>query len=151
MASIPRLELMAALIGSRFANNIINNHSILIDKQFYWSDSKAVLSWLTHNNKEYTQFVAFRISEILETTNLEEWHWIPSKQNVADEATKWVKRPDVSPSSRWFRGPDFLLKSVSEWPNEEPVTEISEEAIKQHTFFTFARKSLQISVVFLNG
>lgn len=123
MTSIPRLELMAALIGSRFANSIIENHYILIEKKYFWSDSKTVISWLANSNKKYHQFVSLRISEILETTDLQEWHWISGKQNVADEATKWAKRPDISFNSRWFKGPDFLLKPVAEWPNYNTVSE----------------------------
>ncbi|XP_075163025.1 uncharacterized protein LOC142235646 [Haematobia irritans] len=108
--SIPRLELMAALIGTRFANTIISNHSIKINRKYFWSDSRTVLSWLTYNNKKYHQFVALRVSEILETTELGEWNWITGKENVADEATKWARKPDISAESRWFKGPNFLLK-----------------------------------------
>lgn len=137
MTSIPRLELMAALIGSRFANNIIDNHTIRIKNKYFWSDSKTVISWLKHSNKKYHQFVALRIGEILETTELDEWHWIPGKQNVADEATKWAKRPDISSHSRWFKGPDFLLKSEDDWPQDDyilepPATEIK-EFVQVHT------------------
>ncbi|XP_075163137.1 uncharacterized protein LOC142235765 [Haematobia irritans] len=117
--SIPRLELMAALIGTRFANTIVSNHSITINRKYFWSDSRTVLSWLTYNNKKYHQFVSLRVSEILETTELGEWNWITGKQNVADEATKWARKPDVSAESRWFKGPNFLLKPKSEWPLEK--------------------------------
>ncbi|XP_075162768.1 uncharacterized protein LOC142235399 [Haematobia irritans] len=80
MNSIPRLELMAALI-------------------------------------------ALRVGEILESSDLHEWFWIPGKLNVADEATKWAKRPDLTEQSRWFNGPPFLLKSECEWPKSEFIPE----------------------------
>lgn len=134
MTSIPRLELMAALIGARFANNIIKSHSIQIQNKFFWSDSKTVISWLTHSNKKYHQFVALRISEILETTELENWHWIPGKLNVADEATKWAKRPDISPNGRWFKGPEFLLTSENEWPEETVVLQQPDTEIKEYVY-----------------
>lgn len=134
--SIPRLELMAALIGTRFANFIIKNHTIRIDSKIFWSDSKTVISWLKHANKKYHQFVALRIGEILESTELEEWHWISGKQNVADEATKWAKKPDISSNSRWFRGPEFLLKPEVDWPKDdiiESTTTEMKEILHVHT------------------
>ncbi|XP_058449100.1 uncharacterized protein LOC131429066 [Malaya genurostris] len=51
-------------------------------------------------------------------TNIEDWRWVPSKYNIADEATKWGKGPCFSPGSRWFRGPEFLYESESEWPKK---------------------------------
>lgn len=132
MTSIPRLELMAALIGSRFANNIIKNHTIAINKKYIWSDSKTVISWLKNGNKKYHQFVSLSISEILDTTDLQEWRWIPGKHNVADEATKWAKKPDISFESRWFKGPDFLLKPVSEWPVYETESESCDSEVVEY-------------------
>lgn len=65
-----------------------------------------------------------RIGEILDTTELDEWRWIPGKHNVADEAMKWAKNPDISISSRWFKGPDFLLAPMSEWPNYDTMSDL---------------------------
>ncbi|KAJ6643050.1 hypothetical protein Bhyg_08006 [Pseudolycoriella hygida] len=67
-------------------------------------------------------YVAFRIGEILELTNIEDWRWVPSKDNVADEATKWTKKPEISSSCRWFIGPDFLRDHNNwemDWTNFE--------------------------------
>ncbi|XP_055923707.1 uncharacterized protein LOC129954075 [Eupeodes corollae] len=120
IVSIPRLELMAAVIGSRFAKYILDSHSIRIVKHFYWSDSRTVLSWLrAADHRQYHQFVAFRVCEILDNTELNEWRWIPTKLNIADEATKWSKTPDITQSSRWFTGPIFLEQEEANWPKED--------------------------------
>ncbi|XP_074029442.1 uncharacterized protein [Leptinotarsa decemlineata] len=42
--TVPRIELQAALLGSRLAKTIENGHSIKIDIKFFWIDSKIVLS-----------------------------------------------------------------------------------------------------------
>lgn len=65
------------------------------------------------------QFVAFRVAEIQKLTQRNEWRWIPSKTNVANEATKWQRRPDFTPSARWFRGPDFLYLEPTYWPTSD--------------------------------
>lgn len=117
--SIPRLELQAAVLGARLANSIIEGHALKVDRKIMWSDSKTVLSWLYSDARKYKQFVAFRIGELLETTNVSDWRWIPTKLNVADDATKWQQTPDFNPTSRWFVGPEFLQKTEENWPENQ--------------------------------
>ncbi|XP_058826984.1 uncharacterized protein LOC131686969 [Topomyia yanbarensis] len=114
--SIPKSELQAALLGVRLADTILASVSIKISKRYFWTDSKDVLSWLRSDHRRYSQFVAFRVSEILESTDITEWRYIPTKLNVADEGTKWTRSPDLSASSRWFRGPELLRQSEHVWP-----------------------------------
>lgn len=106
--TIPRLELMAAVLGVRMANFVADGHSILMNRRIFWSDSKTVLAWIGSEHRRYRQFVACRISEILLSTNANDWRWVPSKLNVADEATKWGKGPCFDVFSRWYQGPEFL-------------------------------------------
>lgn len=134
ITSVPRLELMAALIGSRFAKFVMENHDIKISKKYYWSDSKTVLSWINSDARKYNQFVAFRVTEILELSSLNEWKWVPSKQNVADDATKWSKIPVISIDSRWFNGPDFLHLPEEEWPKTSAHPEPTEVERVHHSF-----------------
>ncbi|XP_062709057.1 uncharacterized protein LOC134288379 [Aedes albopictus] len=121
--SIPRLELQAATIGARLMKTITDNHTITIKRRVLWSDSRTVLSWLRSDQRRYRQFVAFRVTEILEETSIEDWRWVPSRQNVADEATKWGKSPSYHESSRWFKGPAFLHEDESQWPVEDAWVE----------------------------
>ncbi|XP_062557610.1 uncharacterized protein LOC134222475 [Armigeres subalbatus] len=119
--SIPRLELQAATIGARLMKTITDSHTVTIKRRLMWSDSRTVLSWLRSDQRRYRQFVAFRVTEILEETSVADWRWVPSKQNVADEATKWGKSPDYFESCRWFKGPAFLYEDESQWPVEDSL------------------------------
>lgn len=132
LASIPRLELMAAVIGARFASTIAENHTINIKKKIFWSDSRTVLSWIRSDHRKYHQFVAIRVSEILDISNMNEWRWISGKMNVADDATKWSKSPDLSHSSRWLNGPEFLRSDESEWPTGGSDAMNTELELKEH-------------------
>lgn len=85
---------------------------------FFWTDSRDVLCWIQSDHRRYSKFVGARVGEILENTELSEWFWIPTKLNVADEGTKWQRIPDLSSSSRWFKGPDFMWQQQSAWPNQ---------------------------------
>ncbi|XP_055633285.1 uncharacterized protein LOC129773665 [Toxorhynchites rutilus septentrionalis] len=127
--SIPRLELQAAVIGARLANGIMMSHQLKPTKQFFWTDARDVLCWLNSDHRRYNQFVAVRISEILELTEVNEWNWIPTKLNVADDATKWQKLPDFSPASRWFRGPEFLWEAKEKWSVSVSSFDYTAEAV----------------------
>ncbi|KAI8120436.1 hypothetical protein CVS40_8253 [Lucilia cuprina] len=146
VTSIPRLELMGAVIASRFANSIVKSMTINISRMVFWSDSKTVLSWLRSDQRKYHQFVAFRVSEIIDTTELDEWRWISGKLNVADEATKWSKSgPDLSNGSRWQNDPVFLKQNqnsalravayvihyVNKLKNKKNPNTLSQEEIKK--------------------
>ncbi|XP_055589201.1 uncharacterized protein LOC129741485 [Uranotaenia lowii] len=128
--TIPRSELQAGLLGARLATNIVASLSIEVHKQFFWTDSRNLLSWLKSDHRRYSQFVGTRVSEILELTNLNEWYWIPTKDNVADDGTKWKGVPDTSSSSRWFRGPPFLYKPAEEWPNQPKSIDNTNEELR---------------------
>ncbi|XP_055645130.1 uncharacterized protein LOC129781108 [Toxorhynchites rutilus septentrionalis] len=135
--SIPRLELQAAVVGARLADSIASSHRIKISRRVFWTDSRDVLCWIRSDHRRYSQFVAFRVSELLETTGGDEWRWVPTRANVADEGTKWQRLPDLQPSSRWFCGPDFLRKPETEWPGEvrDPGTTAEEirPSVLHHT------------------
>ncbi|XP_058816619.1 uncharacterized protein LOC131679884 [Topomyia yanbarensis] len=116
--SIPRLELQAAVIGTRFAKSIQEGHSIEIVRRFFWTDAADVLCWLRSDHRTYSPFVAFRVSEILESTDISEWRYVPTKENVADEGTKWHRHPKFDAESRWRRASSFLRRHKEEWPVE---------------------------------
>ncbi|XP_058827379.1 uncharacterized protein LOC131687319 [Topomyia yanbarensis] len=119
--SIPRLELQAALIGARLARSIEASLSLHVCRRVYWTDSRNVLGWLRSYHRRYTQYVAYRVGEILELTDPSEWLWVSTKDNVADDGTKWHRKPDLSSSSRWFRGPSIIWGREDIW---QPDTRI---------------------------
>ena len=116
--SIPRLELQAAVMGARMAKCITDGHNVNIHAIHFWTDSRTVLCWIRSDARRYKQFVAHRVGEILETTEVCDWHWIPTALNVADDATRDVKPIELTSTTRWIQGPDFLLLPQAEWPKE---------------------------------
>lgn len=86
--SVPRLELEAARIGVCLADSIKAELTVRINRSFFWTDSRTSLAWIQSDHRRYNQYVANRVSRILETSTIAQWHWIAGKENVADEATK---------------------------------------------------------------
>ena len=129
--SIPRLELQAALIGARLAKTIVSEHNLQIDEQVFWTDSKTVLCWLKSDPRNYQVFVANRLGELDELTNPDQWRWVPTKENPADDATK--DNPlDFSQTSRWINGPSFLVMESNHWPTT-PTLEDKERKDRVNT------------------
>ena len=116
MVSIPRLELQAAVLGTRLMATILKEHSIKVSRTICWSDSTMVINWIGSESRRYKPFVAHRITEILETTSPADWRWLPTNINVADETTRMKSQIDFSDECRWFKGPEFLYGCEDEWP-----------------------------------
>ncbi|XP_058826816.1 uncharacterized protein LOC131686839 [Topomyia yanbarensis] len=138
--SIPKLELQAAVLGARLANSIVESHKLKPSQRFFWTDSRDVICWLNSDHRRYSQFVAFRVSELLDSTDVSEWNWISTNQNVADEATKWRKVPSLEPSSRWFHAPDFLWKLTQEFPLSNQNFGTTSEELRAHSLHHLTRE-----------
>ncbi|XP_062703633.1 uncharacterized protein LOC134286082 [Aedes albopictus] len=133
--SIPRLELLAAVLGARLLRTVESSHTLPVHRRFLWTDSQTVLSWIRSDQYKYKQFVAFRIGEIHELTNLADWRWVPSKHNIADVLTKWGQGPPLESNGPWFTGPQFLYQPEENWPIQKlPPANIGEE-MRAHLLF----------------
>ncbi|XP_055623324.1 uncharacterized protein LOC129766751 [Toxorhynchites rutilus septentrionalis] len=141
--SIPRLELMAAVIGARMRKTIEEGHTLSVKRTYFWSDSTTVRSWIKSDLRRYRPYVAFRVNEILSLSTEHEWRWVPTRQNPADEATKWGKGPAFDNDCRWYRGPDFLYDNEEEWPKDPSDThETAEELRPAYVFAHFILKPI---------
>ncbi|UYV79073.1 hypothetical protein LAZ67_17001003, partial [Cordylochernes scorpioides] len=114
--TIPRLELMAMVLGARLANAI---QAALKRKceTTLWSDSTTALSWIK-KEIEWRVFVRNRVREIQATTNLNDWKFVPSQLNPADLLSRGCP-PSQFVQSRWWEGPEWLKKPKEFWPNSE--------------------------------
>ena len=71
--------------------------------------------------------MANRIQKIKENSNIEQWKFISSKENPADDGSRGLDATKVNKVTHWFNGPAFLWKPESEWtisvelqpPNED--------------------------------
>ncbi|XP_062704112.1 uncharacterized protein LOC134286508 [Aedes albopictus] len=129
LLSIPRIELQAEIIGARLRRTIVEGHSVKVKRTCFWGDSSNVISWIRSDTRRYRQYVAFRVNEIQSLSTGEEWRWLGTNKNVADEATNWGKGPNCKPDSRWMRGPAFLYEEENSWPKDksDAVDETKEE------------------------
>ncbi|XP_077992825.1 uncharacterized protein LOC144446858 [Glandiceps talaboti] len=120
--SIPRLELMAALLGLRLAARVSTTLGMPLSQHVFWSDSMDVIHWIRGQSRKYKPFVAHRIAEIQSKTNPSQWNHVPGKINPADLATRGVRMQELIDGSPWMDGPEFLYGGEHTWPST-PVTE----------------------------
>lgn len=114
--SIPRLELSAALIGSRLYEKIILALDVPVKASYFWSDSTVVLQWMKLPPRTLKTFVANRISEIQSTTHGSEWLHVAGEENPADLVSRGLSASELVNSEKWKFGPSWLREPKSSWP-----------------------------------
>lgn len=132
--TIPRLELLGAVLLSKLVNCVRNSLKREWKKNdidtYYWVDSLAALCWI-RNCKPWAQYVRHRVSEILQISNREQWFHCPGFQNPADLPSRGKYR-NLKCNSLWWEGPHFLRSSCLDWPNCPPEVDLeTESAMKE--------------------
>ena len=108
--SIPRLELMAAVVGLRLTTRINEVLELPMSSCCFWSDSLNVLWWIRGRSREFKPFVANRVGEIQTSTSPDQWRYVPTDLNPADILSRGMSAADLVDCHIWWRGPEFLLQ-----------------------------------------
>lgn len=59
-------------------------------KDEFRCDSNSVIFWVRSDHRLDTPFVANMVAEILESSKIKQWRWIPGKENPVYETGKVV-------------------------------------------------------------
>lgn len=92
--TIPRLELCGALMLTRLMKQVSEVLTYKFES-FYWCDSQVVLSWLKSGANSLQVFVANRISEIQQFSDISRWSYVNTKENPADVASRRMQPNDL--------------------------------------------------------
>lgn len=74
-----------------------------------WSDSTTVLTWIQSDLCHFKVFQGTRIAEIQELTDSQDWRYVDSLNNPADDVTSGQMLQEFMEDSRWFKGPPFFI------------------------------------------
>ena len=127
--SIPRLELQAAVLSVRLAFMIQKKHDCEVSSTYYWSDSRAVIGQIHGESKRHPAFTANRLSEILDTSEPQQWRHCPGKLNPADDGSRGLRADAITSNCRWLNGPAFLLLSEDQWPEDISKSKFAPDVI----------------------
>jgi hypothetical protein len=114
--TIPRLELTASTLSVKVS------HMLEAELQYenltssYWTDSMAVLGYISNDARRFHTFVANRVQLIRDNSAVESWNYIDTDSNPADDASRGICCTNLPADHRWFRGPTFLWLPEEQWP-----------------------------------
>ena len=110
VTSIPRLELSAAVVASRLSAMLHSELDLVVDQEFFWTDSQIVLSYISNEARRFHTFVANRVQLIRQNSRPDQWHHVASTENPADMASRGLRADEIKEST-WLSGPSFLWRT----------------------------------------
>lgn len=113
--TIPRLELAAAVLAVRVNTMLLKELQLPLQRSFFWTDSTTVLKYIFNETKRFHTYVANRVSTIRESTDKDQWRYVNTKDNPADEASRGLRAQEFG-KGKWLKGPDFLHLPPTRWP-----------------------------------
>ena len=84
--TIPRLELTAAVLAARVDVMLRRALQFQIDRSVFWTDSTTVIRYVRNEHTRFHVFVANRVAVIRDASSPEQWRYVDSSQNPADDA-----------------------------------------------------------------
>ena len=132
MISIPRLELTAATVGAKIAQFLLEEFDFEDISVYFWTDSMTVLRYLRNVSTRFKIFVAHRVQQIQDATDVNSWNYVPTDRNPADLASRGISPDDSEKLEFWLKGPSFL-KETSNYQClfEEPLSQKLELEVRQ--------------------
>ena len=131
--SIPRLELQAAVMAVRLKEQMVKEQESKIHSCNFWTDSTTVLQWIRSSHRKQQVFVANRVAEILDTTNVSQWNHVSGINNPADIGTRAINVDELKRSG-WLTGPAWLKQRENEWPEQLNLSFASDEQNDEMVF-----------------
>ncbi|XP_077990939.1 uncharacterized protein LOC144445271 [Glandiceps talaboti] len=114
--TLPRLELMAAVIGGARLTKFVHNalaSKVNVTHCTLWLDSQIVLCWL-RSDKTLPCFVRNRVNEIHTVLPNTTFKYCPTQDNPADLLTRGINARKLNESELWWHGPTWLKNG--DWP-----------------------------------
>ena len=120
--TIPRLELLGALLLAKLANNVLNALKGRIKQYSCYTDSLVVLHWIKGTDRCWKPFVQNRVKEIRDKTDSNFWYHCAGKNNPADLPSRGISFIELKNSVIWFQGPEWLNHDFVDYTEKEVET-----------------------------
>ena len=122
--TLPRLELMAAVVATRLVQFVKSAIHLQPDDSsshiHMWTDSQIVLHWIYKSHNHSKQFISHRVAEIIGAFPANLWPFTPSGDNPANLLTRGISSQQLFSSELWLHRPPWLL-SREDWTQWVPT------------------------------
>ena len=115
--TIPRLELLAALIGTRCMKFVENKLKVEICQKHMWLDSQCVLNWI-QSERPLGTFVKNRVKEIKADKDIN-FHYISTTENPADKASRGTSTRELRVDRIWWHDPRMARTTTTDMARVE--------------------------------
>ena len=126
--TLPRLELMGALLAARLATFIKESLKLTTVETYAYSDSTITLHWIKGESFRFKTFICNRVSEIQEKIPAGQWYHCPGKDNPADLASRGTLGGELINNKLWLNGPSWLNR-VKIYPQTNRTVHLNLEGI----------------------
>lgn len=114
--TIPRLELAAAELLSKLYVVVSNAMEWKTIPYYLWSDSTIALQWINKESIELKMFVANRVKQIRDNTEVKNWNHVRTHDNPADLVSRGISACEIVDNDLWWHGPSWLAQVQKDWP-----------------------------------
>ena len=106
--TVPRLELTAATVSVRLGEIMKKELDDKAETIQYHTDSVTVLRYIANDQKRFHVYVANRVQLIRNLSDPNQWRYVNTKENPADDASRGLDASTLTEQQRWVKGPKFL-------------------------------------------
>ena len=112
--SIPRLELLSALLLARLLTSVMQSlqDEIQLALPHCFADSTVALCWIKGTDKTWKPFVQNRVEEIRKLVSTDSWKHCPGKDNPADLPSRGLSPQELLANTLWLDGPNWLRDGI---------------------------------------
>ena len=144
----PRGELAAAQLSARAANYVAEALTTVVGykpKIYFFSDSAITLYRLKKPSATFMMWVANRVEDIQNTTDITNWKYVNTLENPADISSRGCSLSELMNSSLFYNGPEWLTKKnhlfvdISEIFQDENSEEEKQEFKGPHMNVLFSK------------
>ncbi|XP_023711286.1 uncharacterized protein LOC111866509 [Cryptotermes secundus] len=120
--TLPRLELLAALISARLLRCYCRETGFHSQAATLWTDSMVTLGWICEDPNRWRTFVCNGVTEIQTCPTPSQWRHCPGESNPADHLSRGITADRLKSLDKWRHGPSWLSLPPREWPKNLPTS-----------------------------
>ena len=117
-----------------------------VHRSAFRTDTMIVLQYIKNRARRFHTFVANRVAIVPDGSSPDQWRYVNSELNPADDVSRGLSASDLVNNVRWKDGPAFLWMEEAQWPQlpeTVPNLLVEDSEVKQLAKSCVAESSVQ--------